>query len=224
MSAITPSDITAYTDLVPAANQTPNFLAALSACVQPLSDITAFLGSLNAAFDINEAVGVQLDTLGLLVGRNRSLLLPVSGIFFSLDTVGLGLDEGIWQVGSQTQIFALPDAQYRSVLLMKVANNSWNGSLPDAYSILNTVFAGTPYVPFIIDGGNKTLAIGLAGIPPDALTFAILTQGFFDLRPSGYQISDYITPSVAGPFFGLDMETSLVSGFDVGAWGVYTAP
>ncbi len=222
MSAIFPADITAYTDLVPTANQKPNFLAALSACVQPIADIAAFLGTVNEAFDLDNAEGAQLDILGVLIGRNRSLRLPVSGVFFSFDTAGLGFDEGIWQYGSQTQIFELPDGQYRTVLFMKVANNSWNGSVPAAYAILNDLFAGTPYTPFIVDNGNKTLAIGLGGSPPDALTFALLSQGFFDLRPATYQVIVYITPSVAGPMFGFDLDTTLVTGFDSGAWAIFT--
>lgn len=223
MSAIVPADITAYTDLVPTANQQPNFLAVLSACVQPIADIAAFIGSINEAYDIDNAEGAQLDTLGVLVGRSRALKLPVSGVFFSFDTAGLGLDEGVWQYGSETQIFDLPDAQYRTVLFMKIANNSWNGSLPAAYAILNELFAGTPYTPFIVDNGDKTLDIGLAGSPPDALTFAILTQGFFDLRPATYRVANYVTPSTTGPMFGFDLNTTLVAGFDAGAWATFTA-
>ncbi|MEC4682388.1 MAG: DUF2612 domain-containing protein [Nitrospirota bacterium] len=224
MSGILPSDISVYLDLVPSANQKPNFLAALSACVQPISDITAFLGTINADFDIDNAVGVQLDILGVIVGRTRALLLPVSGVFFSFDSATLGFDGGIWQAGSVTELYEIPDSQYRTVLRMKIANNQWDGSLPSAYTILNDLFSGTPFVPFIEDHGNKTLSIGLSGSPPDPLTFALLTQGFFDLRPAGMQIQGYITPSVPGPMFGFDLENTMFAGFDTGAWAIHTLP
>lgn len=222
MSGYVPADITAYTDLVPSANQKPNFLAALSACIQPLADISAFLNGLPSDFDLDNAAGVQLDILGFWIGRARALLLPVSGVFFSFDSPTLGFDAGIWQYGSATSIFELPDAQYRTVLRMKIASNNWDGSIPGAYTILNVLFAGTPYTPFIEDHGNLTMSIGLAGSPPDALTMAILTQGFFDLRPAGVRISDYITPSVPGPMFGFDLENDLFAGFDTGGWAIHT--
>jgi hypothetical protein len=64
--------ITQYTNLVPVANSSqPNFMAMLAATVQPLADIVAFENSINDFYDIDAAIGVQLDTLGLLIGVSR---------------------------------------------------------------------------------------------------------------------------------------------------------
>ena len=67
------ADITKYTNLVPVANSSqPKFMAMLGVTVQPFADITAFLKTINiTVYDIDVAVGVQLDTLGLLIGVAR---------------------------------------------------------------------------------------------------------------------------------------------------------
>ena len=55
--------------------------------------MTAFI----TEFDIDEAIGVQLDILGKWIGRTRVVSQPISGIYFSFDTDGLGFDQGVWQ-------------------------------------------------------------------------------------------------------------------------------
>lgn len=66
------ADITPYTNLVPVANSSqPNFMAMLAATVQPFADIVAFENSIPSLYDIDLAIGVQLDTLGMLIGVQR---------------------------------------------------------------------------------------------------------------------------------------------------------
>lgn len=66
------ADITPYTGLVPVANSSqPNFMAMVAATVQPFADITAFENTINSDYDIDTAIGVQLDTLGQLIGIAR---------------------------------------------------------------------------------------------------------------------------------------------------------
>lgn len=66
------ASITEYTDLVPVANSSqPDFMAMLAVSVQPFADIRAFEDTINGLYDIDTAIGVQLDTLGLLIGVAR---------------------------------------------------------------------------------------------------------------------------------------------------------
>ena len=66
--------ITQYTGLVPVANSSqPDFMAMLAVSVQPFADIIAFEGTINSDYDIDTAIGVQLDTLGQLIGIAASL-------------------------------------------------------------------------------------------------------------------------------------------------------
>lgn len=64
--------ITQYTGLVPVTNSSqPDFMAMLAVSVQPFADITAFELTINTDYDIDTAIGVQLDTLGQLIGIAR---------------------------------------------------------------------------------------------------------------------------------------------------------
>ena len=87
-----------YTDLITNYHATkPKFLDHVDLSTRPMIDITGATRGLVSAFDIDTAVGVQLDTLGLWIGRSRIVSQPISGVYFSWDTDGLGYDQGVWQ-------------------------------------------------------------------------------------------------------------------------------
>jgi hypothetical protein len=218
------ADISKYVGLITSEHaDKPKFVALVSGVVQPIADMVAVAQSLETIFDLDFAVGQQLDFAGQWVGKTRDLVAPISGVFFSVD-VAPGLDEGVvWAPGTPSQgLEQLPDEQYRLVLYARVLNNQWDGSLPHAYEIYNTLFSGTGYLPFIQDNGDRTMNIGLSAKLPDALTLALLTQGLLDVRPAGVRILNYITPSANAPIFALDMENSYFAGVDVGAVAVFT--
>ncbi|OYV51320.1 MAG: hypothetical protein B7X10_00805 [Burkholderiales bacterium 21-58-4] len=225
MSGYVPANISGYLALVPSANQKPKFLAVLSAVIQPFADMQSLCSTMpSPVFDLDYAVGQQLDMLGEWIGVTRNLEVPLTGVFFSLDTAGLGLDEGIL-FGPYTPsdgLEQLPDEQYRLVLRVKIANNHWDGSLEGAYTLLNALFAGKVFTPFIQDLGDMTMSMGLAGGLVDPVSFALLTQGYLDLKPMGVTMVSYITPSVSGPIFALDLENTLFAGLDVGALATIT--
>lgn len=62
-----------YTELITNYHATkPKFLAHVDLMTRPLIDVAAATRGLITAFDIDSAVGVQLDILGLWIGRKRS--------------------------------------------------------------------------------------------------------------------------------------------------------
>lgn len=218
--------ITQYTGLVTSEhNNKANFMAVLSALVQPCADIAETLNSIPAAFDLDTAIGNQLDYVGQWVGRTRNLKVPITGVFFSLD-IAPGLDSGVvWTPYTPTQgLESLPDDQYRSLLRARVLNNQWNGSMSQAYSIYDALFASSLYTPFIEDNADLTMYVGIAGQVPDALTLAMLTQGLLNARPAGVQVSGYYTTSANGPIFALDIENANFAGLDVGAVAILNPP
>ncbi len=84
-----------YTELITNYHATkPKFLAHVDLMTRPLIDVAAATRGLITAFDIDSAVGVQLDILGLWIGRSRVVSQPISGVYFSWDTDGLGYDQG----------------------------------------------------------------------------------------------------------------------------------
>jgi len=66
------ADISKYTELVPVANSSqPNFMAMIAVSVQPFADIAQVIGLFPSYYDLDNAIGTQLDTLGLLIGVSR---------------------------------------------------------------------------------------------------------------------------------------------------------
>jgi Protein of unknown function (DUF2612) len=203
----------------------PNYMAMLAATFQPLADNIAILESIPGAFDLDTAVGSQLDTDGQWIGIGRNINTPLSGVFFSWDVAGLGWGEGNWTPGiNTTQLITLPDAQYRNLLYAKVAANHWDGSIPGAYKVFNLAFQGTGFGVLIQDLQGMHMSFALTGPVPDAVTQALFTSGYFNLKPAGVHIDKYYLPPVSNvPYFGFGVENDNIAGWGVGYWGV-TAP
>jgi hypothetical protein len=175
-------------------------------------------------YDLDVAVGVQLDAVGLWVGISRYVVEPLTGVYFSFDTAGLGWDQGVWMgpYDPDSGLVTLDDATYRLAIRTKIAANNWDGSMIGAYTALANLFNSTvtPGTILIIqDNQDMTMTIGLAGEIPPPVYQQLLANGGFPLVPATVGAS-YVVVSVNDtPLFGFDVENASVSGFDVGAWG-----
>jgi hypothetical protein len=199
----------------------PNFMNTVAVTVQPLADTLTQLSLIPSLYDLDSAVGSQLDVVGEWVGITRYVQTPLTGVYFSFDTVGVGFDQGTWfgPYDSTTGATRLGDDTYRTLLRAKIAANHWDGTKPGAYAAWAALFPAT-FDVLIQDTGGMHMAYALLGPTPDAVTLALFTQGYLSLKPSGVQIDAFMTPSVPStPYFGFDAQNSSVSGFDVGAWG-----
>lgn len=216
-----------YTSLITSEhNEKPRFMAMVSLLGQWAVDRRNMLASIPGLFDIDDAVGQQLDWVGQWVGVSRNLSLPLTGVYFSFDTAGLGFDQGTWlgPFDPTTGLVSLPDNAYRTLLYAVIAANNWDGMVPGAYTAWNTIFEPLGYSILIEDGQDMTMTVALIGPTPDAVTLALFTGGYLNLRPAGVGITFYYTQSVPDvPIFGFDAENSSISGFDVGAWAVSVA-
>lgn len=249
-------DITPYTSLITSEhNVQPNFMATIAALVQPSADLQVVLNSIPGLYDLDAAVGVQLDTVGQWVGQSRNLKEPITGVYFSFDTTDLGFDQGTWlgPFDPTSGLVALPDDSYRILLYATIAANSWDGTVPSAYTIWGTLFASFGYEILIQDNQDMTMGIVLIGPTPNAITLALFTGGYLNLRPAGVLIEFYGVQSVQNtPVFGFDAALSAyvvtsggeqvvtgggevvivggtgggssVAGFDLGAWFTYITP
>lgn len=215
------ADIEAYLALVTSQHRgRARFIETLSTILQPVADNAATLAGVPALYDLDTAVGAQLDVVGEWVGRSRALETPLVGVYFSFDTTGVGFDQGTWlgPYDPTTGLVSLPDDTYRTLLRATVAANQWDGTIPTAYAVWEIVFGDSRIL--IQDGGDMTMLFALVGAAPDTVTLALLTGGYLALKPAGVAISDYLIPTVEGaPFFGFDASTEAVSGFDAGGWG-----
>lgn len=211
----------------------PNFVATVALTVQPYVDMQITLNGMCQLFDIDLAVGQQLDTVGQWIGRTRYIATPLD-IYFSFDTVGLGFDQGIWwgPFEAATGITALPDFQYRILLKATIAANQWDGTIPGAYAAWDSLLNPFGFGILIQDYGNMSMAYALIGPEPDVITKALFTTGELSLKPAGVQLfhvlpTVYPSGEVGGitgtPYFGFDVQNANIAGFDSGAWGNFVS-
>lgn len=219
----TPGNVASYLALVTSEHaDKPKFMAMLAMLLQPLCDIQALIQGMAALFDLDVAVGDQLDKVGEWIGISRVLREPIVGVYFTLGGIGPGFGDGIWKGPFDAVDFLtdLPDDAYRLLLRAKVLNNKWDGTIPSAYAIWNTLFQGTDFGILIQDYGNMHMVFALTGPTPDAVTLALFLGGYLNVKPAGVTIDGYVTPTVPNtPYFGFGVENASISGFGVGAFG-----
>lgn len=215
-------DLNDYTSLITSEHRDkPRFAATVAAVVQPLVDQMNLLASMPGKFDLDVAVGDQLDAVGLWVGVSRRIRTPLTGIYFSFDIAGLGFDQGIWKgpFDPDTGLTVLDDDTYRLVIRAKIGANHWDGTLASSAAILNSIFGADTHV-FIEDHQDMSMTIGISGKVPSAVFLALLAGGYIPLKPEGVRVNYTIVTTVdSAPLFGFDMSGPYVAGFDAGAWG-----
>lgn len=135
------------------------FVATVRVNVAPHSAAQVVIASLPAAFDVDYAVGAQLDVDGEWVGRSRNVLVPIPVTYFSFGVTGAGWNEAFWKGPYDTTqgISQLPDSLYRPLLYTKIAANSWDGTTDSAEAILRTYFTD-PATNIFIDDGARAIA------------------------------------------------------------------
>lgn len=219
-----------YTDLITNYHATkPLFVQHVDLSTRPLTDVSTSLNGLITAFDIDTAVGVQLDILGEWIGRSRIVSVPISGIYFSWDTDGLGYDQGVWQgpYDPDSGYTSLSDDTYRVILKAKIAINNWDGTNDTLPDILDTALADSGLRMQIIDNQDMTISIWVfpeIDISQVSLELiAAIKQGYLTVKAAGVwggsvQIPAVETPSEGNRFFGFDMDNAYITGFDSGSW------
>ncbi|WP_172513498.1 DUF2612 domain-containing protein [Enterobacter roggenkampii] len=219
-----------YTDLITNYHAgKPLFFQHVDLSTRPLTDVSTSLNALISAFDIDTAVGVQLDILGEWIGRSRIVSVPISGIYFSFDTDGLGWDQGVWQgpFDPDSGYTALSDETYRVILKAKIAINNWDGTNDSLPQILDTALAGSGLRMQIVDNQDMTISIWVfpeIDISQVSLELiAAIKQGYLTVKAAGVwggsiELPSVETPSEGNRFFGFDMENDYIAGFDDGSW------
>lgn len=217
-----------YLDLITSAfRQKPKFSATVALDVSVQVRVQELLASMIPKFDVDIAVGDQLDIIGKWVGVSRSIAVPIpsTGIYFTWDGTDptVGWDFGLWQDANQpADITSLPDDAYRTLIRAKIAANKWDGTTDGAYAIWDEIFPN--FTILIQDNQNMTYALAIAGGIVDSLTLALLTGGYIPLKPEGVQVAYYYVSVDDAPVFGWDVESTALAGWDEGAWVREIAP
>lgn len=186
-----------YTTLITSQHQKPLFRALVDLYCNAVGEQNAVAQSLSVLFDVDTAVGDQLDKIAEWVGCSRRLEVPLD-IYFSWDTVGLGWDEGVWRSKFDTGTVAtlLSDDVFRNVIKTMIAANHWDGTLTQLQVVLQTLFPN-PVINRIKvqDHQNMTVTVIVTGAPLSSIMSAVLqAPPIADIRPSGVAIAGYTLP------------------------------
>lgn len=167
-----------------------NLIAFLTACLQPFIDAGMLIAGMVNAFDLHAAIGSQLDMLGQIIGVGRAVTFqPTGGVSPILD-----------------------DSTYRILLMAKIAQNQWNGSIDSLYSLWPTLFPGGQIA--VIDNQNMSATIILSGAFTSILQ-DLISNGLIIPRPQGVQYN-YEFPTL--PVFGFGASNAYIAGFGTGHW------
>ena len=208
--------------ITPAHRGRPKFAATVAATVDPIAEAQAFLAGLPAAFDLDTAIGVQLDVVGQWVGVSRTISIPLVSVWFSWGAPGLGWREGIWKglYDPTTGIAELDDDTYRDLIRLKIAANTWDGLIGSAEAAVIAFYGSREgSLPFICDGQDQTMTVCISGERPAQMRFAIFAGRYVEFKPAAKTIKT-VVPSVPGPVFGFGISNDYVAGWGAGAWAV----
>lgn len=201
-----------------------NFREVLTAVIQPFVDGQNLMGTVNALYDVDVAVGQQLDVVGQWVGFPRQLRAPIESVYFAFDVYNLGFDQGVWWSPGQPLdgVISLDDTTYRLMIMAKIAANISDGTTTNLEEVLALINPGT----FIIiqDNFDMTITLYVAGIIPSGLYLRLLANDYIPYRPGAVKIDGVYVVTEDGPIFGFDVNNDHIAGFDEGSWGYLVPP
>ena len=169
----------------------PLFNSYVEAFLDFLSPVVDMYDDFNSLFNIDQAVGDQLDKIGDILNTSRNLPIVNSDIPATL-----------------------PDEYYRTVLKAKVMADQWDGTREGLEEILTSLLPDAQFD--IIDSQDMNYTVALMDNSLDTVSTALLLNGFVLPKPAGigvkYEIYD-------AELFGWDSETGFIKGWDQGKWG-----
>lgn len=168
----------------------PKFLQLVTNSLNKSFDIENIALVFDSDFDIDNAIGNQLEILGAILGQGR--------------TVNFNPTDG-----SSSE---LSDDNYRNVLKAKILINQWDGVISSLLSNWKIIFPDITII--VIDNQDMTMDIIIGGTISSILKDLIL-NGYIVPKPQGVGIN-YTFGST--PFFGYGLDNNYVSGYKKGIW------
>jgi hypothetical protein len=182
-----------YQSLITSQHQLqPKFIAWVMATVGMVEDAQSLLNGLYTDYDIDVAVGIQLDALGVILNLPRTLPFQPTG------TVSAIMD----------------DDTYRIALKSAIVSAHFDGTIPTLVNLLQTTFAGFGLHFAVQDNQDMTFSVIVFGTISSLLQ-DLFTHDYIIPRPQGVSISiGFSTNKV----FSWNEETPLFAGWDEGYW------
>lgn len=142
----------------------PKFIAWLSSSLNIIDHAYIMTKNMDNDFDLDNAIGKQLDILGQIIGRKRTLTFqPLNGHNPVLD-----------------------DETYKLVLKAKVAMNMWDGKTESAYEIWNNIFDDIGLQ--LQDNQDMSLTAYITGYV-NQIRQDLIQHGYIVPKPEGVRIN-----------------------------------
>lgn len=182
--------MSAYQDLITSQHRgKPKYNATLLAHLQHTNDIFNCAIYIDDNFDVDLAIGDQLNRIGEIVGADRTLpMQPGRGYSPVLD-----------------------DNAYRNLLKAKIAKNFWKGGTDDLVEIWVSLF-GEGII--IEDPQDMTINVTVIGID-DYITQFMIKNGLIVPKPQSVAINYFFSGKAV---FGYDIEDDFIKGYDHADW------
>ena len=182
-----------YLSLITSEHQNqPKFAAWLAAATDMIEDIQNFLSSLYAYYDIDTAVGTQIDALGVILGTSRRLpFQPSNNVSPILD-----------------------DENYRLLLKSVIAESRFDGTISSLYEIFQVVLGDTGLYFVPIDNQNMTISVIVYGATTTIIQ-DLLTHGYIIPRPEAVSLTLNVTTNKV---FSWGVENTIFGGWGEGYW------
>jgi hypothetical protein len=195
----------------------PLFKSAVLALVEGLRLGTNMALQLPDSFALDEAVGAQLDAIGLWIGVGRFVPTPITGVYMTWESATLGWESGYWQgeFDPAVGLSSVDDVTYRTMIRAKIAANIWDGSIEKAYAVWDLVFGSGAI--FIQDNFDMSMTIIYDTTKMDPVEVQLLIGGYFKMKPAGVLVT--YTPLSSAPLFSWERNSITLQGWNaVSVW------
>lgn len=211
-------ELNEYSELAAGApRRSERFRRLLFELTEPLRIAKLRLDQMRRDFDVDTAVGVQLDAIGARVGVSRELPVKLRGVYFAMDEADVGFDLGKWrgEYDPEDGVSILDDELYRSVIQARILTNHWDGTRETLGKYLEDAVAQFGVASKVLDlqdtqSMKVVLHMTKSEVPP--IVWELFTRRIVDVTAAGVGF----TVVDNHPWFGFDYETRSVCGLDRG--------
>lgn len=198
----------------------PKYVAWVSTSLGMVNDLQNLFSSMNAAFDIDSAIGNQLDTIGQLLNVSRSLpyqpqVSTDSNPVFAWGDTGNGYGgwgTGYWLLSGVSPV--LDDNYYRLILKASIVRDRWDGTTHSLILLLNQVFSKSGLIFLLQDSQDMTFTVIAYGTT-DPLTIDMLKHEVMIPRPEGVQMNVVVSDA---KLFAWGVSNEVYGGWGDGTW------
>lgn len=170
-------------------------------------DISAAAEAVRKSYDIDTAVGDQLDVIGRIVVAPRSFVgnvLMNPGLFALTDGDEFGDEGAMFSALTINQDAELSDELYRLVIRAKIAKNNGDATIENILQAINFLLPGADVIR-VTDGEDMSFSIEFAGAISNLERYALLNADLVP-KPQAVRFSGFLESFGISEFGDIDAE------------------